>query len=293
MSGISAGPVVVGYDGSATSRVALMAAATEAERRRAALRVVHGLGVRPYEEVFPEGAVVQDHLPWRRAAEESLAEAAQAVVEAHPGLDVSTCVRMAAPTVLLLQESHGAQLLVVGARGNGGFPGLTVGSVAAHLTSHARCPVLVAHPDVDPSLPVAVGVDGSESCMSAIAFAFDAADLRGVGLTAVHSYQPWAYDPAVDAHPEEEADIVTEHAALVSEALAGWGAKYPDVQTRVVIRRGQPASALIRETTAAQLVVVGSRGRGGFRGMLLGSVSRAVVHHAGCTVVVVRPPAGH
>ena len=283
--------VVVGFDQSPQAAEALHVAAEEAVRRHRPLHVVHAIGVRAYEEIFPEGAIPVNSAPWQAAAEQQVAEHADRLRSAWPGLEITTCVRTSSPTVLLLQEARNAELLVVGARGDGGFPALTIGSVGAQVAAHALCPVLVARPGAGRMDPVVVGVDGSASCERAIAFAYDEADARGVPLIALHTYLPWAYDAdaEVAADVAEAAGGAAEH-ALVSEALAGWREKYPDVETRTVVRLQHPATGLVDAGAGAQLLVVGSRGLGGFRGLLLGSVSRSVLHHASCSVAIVRGP---
>ena len=283
--------VVVGFDHSPQAAEAVQVAAEEAARRHRRLHLVHAISVRPYEEIFPEGAVPVDSAPWRQAAEQQLSELAERLRASWPELDITTCVRTSSPTVLLLQEARNADLLVVGARGDGGFPALTIGSVGAQVAAHAVCPVLIARPGAGRSDPVVVGVDGSASCERAIAFAYEEADARGVPLTALHTYLPWAHDPAsqVAAEVADAVDGAAEE-ALVSESLAGWREKYPDVETRIVVRRQHPATGLVEAGAGAQLLVVGSRGLGGFRGLLLGSVSRSVLHHATCSVAIVRGP---
>jgi nucleotide-binding universal stress UspA family protein len=293
MTTLSRPAVVVGYDTSEHAQAALDVAAEHASRRRLPLHLVHALGVRPYAELFPAGEDPVDTLPWRAAGEARLAEVAAGLTAAHPGLEVTTCVRMSSATVLLLDQSRGAELLVVGARGEGGFPGLTIGSVGAQVAAHALCPVLVVRAARQQHGPVVVGIDGSAGSERAIGFAFEQADARGVDLVALHAYLPWAY-----VTPESEdlpSDVVHDEDArrLVSESVSGWSDKYPDVQVDLRVRRQQPTTALVEASADAQLVVVGSRGLGGFRGLLLGSVSRSVLHHAACTVAVVRDRAGH
>jgi len=181
---------------------------------------------------------------------------------------------------------------VVGDRGLGGFTGLLVGSVAVELAAHAHCPVLVARGTVDPALPVLVGVDGSPANQPAIGYAFEQAALRRVPLVALHA---WAHPVASGSgdmlplvYDLDEVQAAEER--VLSEALAGWSEKYPDVTVERVVRHGSVRSTLIEASGRAQLVVVGARGRGGFAGLLLGSVSQAVLHHAACPVAVVPHP---
>jgi nucleotide-binding universal stress UspA family protein len=210
----------------------------------------------------------------------------------YPGLETTTCVRMSSPTVLLLEQSRGAELLVVGARGDGGFLGLTVGSVGAQVTAHARCPVLVVRPAAHPGGPVVVGVDGSAGSERAIGFAFEQAAAREVDLVALHAYLPWTYETHETEDPPSDLMHDDDAQRVVSESIAGWADKYPDVGVDLRVEREQPTTALVEASARAQLLVVGSRGLGGFRGLLIGSVSRTVLHHAACTVAVVHDREG-
>jgi nucleotide-binding universal stress UspA family protein len=196
------------------------------------------------------------------------------------------------PEAVLQAESRRAELVVVGNRGLGGFAGLLIGSVAVALAGHTECPVVVvrgAEPDDAAPLlePVVVGVDGSPESEAALAFAFGAADLRRVPLLAVHAWWDLLVDPTMAPLVDWDAAEADEHEVL-AERLAGWAETYPDVPVRRLVVRDRPAHALVKESARAQLVVVGSRGRGGLRGMLLGSVSQALLHHAHCPVAVVR-----
>jgi nucleotide-binding universal stress UspA family protein len=147
-------------------------------------------------------------------------------------------------------------------------------------------------PEILPHRPgVVVGVDGSPGSGDAIGQAFLQAAERALPLTVVHAWQ-------VDLAPAGELALDRENArravgeaarAVTAESIAGWGEKYPDVVVRPHVLDAHPVDALIEHSRGAELVVVGSRGRGGFRGLLLGSVSQGVLHHAHCPVMVVRP----
>ncbi|MEU4767664.1 universal stress protein [Actinosynnema sp. NPDC023794] len=138
--------------------------------------------------------------------------------------------------------------------------------------------------------PVVVGIDGSQISEAALAFAFEAADTREVPLIAVRARTDSVIEAAMVPLVDWDA-VEAEERSLLAERLAGWGEKYPDVVMRPVVVRDRPAHALIEQAigTAAQLVVVGSRGRGGAAGLVLGSASHAVLHHSPCPVAVVRP----
>ncbi|MGW0161070.1 universal stress protein [Mycobacterium sp. NPDC003323] len=190
----------------------------------------------------------------------------------------------------LTDLSKDAQMVVVGSRGLGRVGRAVLGSVSSALIRHAHCPVAVIHPVTDPQVqsaqaPVVVGIDGSPASETAVAVAFDEASRRGVELVAVHSWS----DLQVYAYPGDEWTIFQPQAeAELSERLAGWQDRYPDVSIRRVVVRDHPAHQLLLQAEEAQLVVVGSHGRGGFAGMLLGSVGCAVAESANAPVIVAR-----
>jgi nucleotide-binding universal stress UspA family protein len=174
----------------------------------------------------------------------------------------------------------------------GGFSGLLLGSVGVAVTAHAHCPVVVVrgHLPAQTSLPIWVGVDGSPESDLAAGFAFDEAARRGVPVAAIHAWEP---PPAprrntVPPLSYDAALIEVAERQLLDEDLASWRDKYPKVAVTTTVVPGQPGQALVEVSRHAQLVVVGSRGRGGFRGLLLGSVSQQLLHHAACPVAVVR-----
>lgn len=291
------GPIVVGIDGSAGTIRAVRWAAAEAVRRRLRLRLVHAhsmpafgyppmLETKGLHEVMIEQAKV-----WLRAAAETVAEVA-------PQVEVQTELRPAGPIVQLAEESRHARYVVVGSRGLGGIPRLLLGSTAEGLAGHAGCPVVVV-PDVAdpaPNAPVVVGVDGSPVSDAAVAVAFDEAATRDVDLVAVHAWDDpigvglHAPLPTMREWSEKDWNDIedVEWRAMV-EQLAGWRDKYPDVNVQRVLVKDRPAAALLSHAQRAQLLVVGSRGRGGLTSVLLGSTSRAVLHHAPCPVIVVGP----
>lgn len=210
-----------------------------------------------------------------------------------PDLAIEQEVVTGFPVPVLTDEAARAQLVVLGDRGLGGFTGLLVGSVAVAVTTHAPCPVVVVRgptPDAPrPSDgPVVVGIDGSPTSEAAVEFAFEVADLRGVPLVAVHAWTDYEIGSTMVAVLDGEAIDADEH-RLLAERLAGWSEKYPDVPVQRLVTRCRPARTLVEQSEYAQLVVVGSRGRGGFAGLMLGSVSHALLHHAACPVAVVRP----
>ncbi len=300
------GPVVVGYDGSDGARRALTWAAQEAERRRAVLQVTVCTDWHPVSS--PEAAGVLLTAPDLEVVGQELADDAVARLRAdHPGLRVRTEVRAWAPPVpSLLAESERAQLLVLGSRGRGAFAGLMLGSTSAQVAVHAHCPVVVVRPP-GPSGGtggeagaaqrgttggVVVGVDGSPAARAALAFAVETATQRGAALRAVRVWQVpslWgsSHHAAPGAHVGDleraEQELLD---ADVAAALDAAGPR-PALEVGAVVVQGHPVDGLLQAARGADLLVVGSRGSGGFRGLLLGSVGRAVLHHARCPVAMV------
>ncbi|OSP33683.1 universal stress protein UspA [Streptomyces sp. 13-12-16] len=287
------GVVVVGVDGSASSLTAVETAAREARLRGAALRVVHAwmwpamhvpLGPSPMGP--PEGGL-------RGMVDRLVAEAVERARATAPDVDVSHVVVTGEPLTVLEAQSRAAELVVVGSRGMGGFVGLLVGSTAVHLAAHGRCPVLVVREHPQDAGPVVVAVDGSAAGDRAVEFAFAEAALRKAPLVALHAYTNWnaplpsPQDPSVpDANPPGALARAEER--LLAEALAGHRERCPDVVVEHKAVHGGPRETLIEASRSAQLLVVGARGRGGFAGLLLGSVSQSLLHHAHCPVAVVR-----
>ncbi|MGW4499962.1 universal stress protein [Micromonospora sp. NPDC004336] len=286
-------PVVVGVDGSAAALDAVRMAAREAAQRQRPLRVVHAfiwplIPNAPLEAV--PGAPADAGL--RNQAERYVAEAVAEAGKVAPEVAVTGVVVDGAATPVMLDESREAALMVLGHRGLGGFAGLLIGSVTVQVCAHALCPVLVVRGEERADGPVVVGVDGSECSMEAVGFAFEEASRRGAPLLAL---QAWLYPTPVG--PGDILPLVydldayaAEQERTLAESLAGFAERYPDVPVRHRLVRGTPARVLVEESKTAQLVVVGARGRGPLSGLLLGSVSHAVLHHAHSPLVIVRNP---
>jgi nucleotide-binding universal stress UspA family protein len=287
-------PIVAGVDGSESALDAVRWAALEADRRRAPLRLVNAFGwVTSAHHIGDPGLGVDYHGVLMKSARDAVATAAAVATRAAPGAAIEQEVVTGFPVAVLNAESARAQLVVLGDRGLGGFTGLLIGSVAVALAAHGSCPVVVvrgATYDSPPPLegPVVVGIDGSPTSEPALAFAYEAAALRRVPLVAIHTWQDILVDPAVAPLLDWDA-VEADERQLLDERLAGWSGKYPEVPVERLVTRDRPARTLAEHSERAQLVVVGSRGRGGIAGLLLGSVSHALLHHAKCPVAVVRP----
>ncbi|AQT81608.1 universal stress protein [Mycolicibacterium litorale] len=287
----ASGEIIVGVDGSAASNAAVRWAAQEAGNRNLALRLVH---------VAPAPAVTNVMLPvptefeaWQDTqARQVLAEARELVTQV--GAETGTSVRIsdadiyhAAPVPTLVDLSKGAELIVVGSRGMGAFRRGLLGSISTGLVHHGHCPVVVIHDGPAPAthLPVVVGIDGSPTSVEATELAFAEASRRGVDLVAVHA---WSDDSLFAVPGVDWSAVATGEEELLAERLAGMAEIYPDVVVHRVVVRDQPARYLAEQAQNAQLLVVGSHGRGGFAGMLLGSVSTALAHSVTIPLIVAR-----
>ena len=284
--------IAVGVDGSQSALDAVRWAAEEARVRGTSLRLVHACDV---PSGYPDGFVGHGQLRDALAAQgqDALAQAEKAVEEAAPGLRVETVMHMAGVVPALVEESGTAAQLVLGTRGLGGFTGLLVGSTAVELASRSRCPLVVVRGTATATGPVVVGIDGTEASAAAVAHAFDAASVYGTGLVAVHTWTDLLVETAFagGAAALDFSPLAQTAEAELGERLAGWHERYPDVAVTRFVERERPSAALLRHAENARLVVVGTRGRGGFRGLLLGSTSQHLLHHAPCPVAVVRTDA--
>jgi nucleotide-binding universal stress UspA family protein len=291
MSGRTHPGIVVGVDESASSTMAVRWAAREAIMRNVPLILVHvssPLAVSPpvpipagLHRTHGENArkIVADAI---KAAEDSVSDGNRPEIDTH--------LLVAAPVPALIELSKEAHMMVVGCRGHDAAQRTLLGSVSAGLIHHAHCPVAVIHDEapilLGPSqLPVLVGIDGSPTSQLATAIAFDEASFRGVDLVALHA---WSDTDISGVLSKEWSTLQSRAAEILAERLAGWQERYPDVTVHRRLVLDRPACHLLDESESAQLVVVGSHGRGGFAGMLLGSVSTAVAHAARIPVIVAR-----
>lgn len=296
MDSISTQTIVVGIDGSTNSDAALEWAVAEASSRGVPLHVFsagvyQGEGPKAvYDDAAVDAQIAREALA---AADERLAAARSRILDSAPGLVVSveSGLDRAADTLVALSER--AHLVVVGRSGHGPVVGAVLGSVASRLVTHAQCPVVVVHEStiaITGKRGVTVGVDGSALSELALAHAFEQASVRGVGLHVVHA---WWTRATVGQTPDTQRDQIAQERLTLSEAMVGWAEQYPDVEVKVSMPVGPAVLALTEAAHDAELLVVGSRGRGGIRALVLGSVSRGVLKHAACTVVVVPERSSH
>jgi nucleotide-binding universal stress UspA family protein len=296
--------IVVGVDGSEYSLRALRWAVVEAGRHRAELLAVTSWTALPPPIVSPHVDVnkAADRQDGTSAAEQALQTAVANAMGGNSSIVVEILATEGHPAKLLADQSRHADLVVVGARGRGGIAGWLLGSVSQELLRHSLCSVAVIRsPDKDEiavaeetptreGTRVVVGVDGSDYSKSALRWAVGEAKTHSAELIVASVWTPPpTVDPpygniawGTDLDPQLQATVILQTA--VEEALG----EDPGLAVRQEVRGGNPARVLIDLSEGADALVVGSRGHGGFVGMLLGSVSQHVAAHAATTVVVVR-----
>ncbi|MGN9787689.1 universal stress protein [Nonomuraea sp. ZG12] len=264
-------------DGSAPSTEALDWAAADARRRRLDLRLVH----------------VREQSRFTREATDYCAGTLEAARERVRALtnDVEVTTELLAGNVIesLVGESASADSVVLGSRGLGGFAGLVIGSVSMGVAGHASSPVVIVRGSGAQHGRVVVGDDGSPCAQVALAYAAEQARARGVPLQVTYAWQMPVTPSHAAGYSAVRASSCEQELRLAAERLSAWREKNPDIEIVDEQVVGHPAEALIKAAETADLVVVGSRGLGGFAAAVLGSVSRTVLHQAVCPVAVVRP----
>jgi nucleotide-binding universal stress UspA family protein len=276
--------IVVGVDGSPAALSAVDWAAEDAARTGRALKIVYALDRSPYQLAQCALAMPDElALEGNKAVEAAVGRAR----ERQPQVPVTTEVVEGEPARVLREFATEAAEIVVGSRGLGGFTGAVLGSVSMHVAGQARCPVVVVRAgERKPRGEVVVGVDDAADCEPAIGYAFEQAALRGATLRAVYAWRlpVHVYAPEIAYDMDE---IRTRQHQVAEYRLAAFIEKYPPVRVIEDVRCAHPVDALLDAAEDADLLVVGSHGRGALGLMLLGSVSRGVLHHATCPVAVV------
>ncbi|WP_353950223.1 universal stress protein [Knoellia sp. S7-12] len=289
----AARPVVVGFDHSPPGEAAFEWAAGEAARRDVPLHVLVARSM-----LHPVMAGYRLTTRWPEDLDSELVEQArERVAELSPERAAIVKSVAGTPAAFLVDASHEAELVVVGRRRQSALGEAFSGSTSSQVAAHASCPVVVVDQvfELAPDAPIVVAVDGSSANDPAVGFAFGRASDLGASVTAVHS---WGLDvPQTFDSPWLSEDRVIEmedlHRAQLEASLAGWSAKFPEVKVRSVLRRSLPVEAVLSEAEGAQLIVVGSRGHGGFVGLLLGSVSQGLLHRERpCPLAVVHAVSG-
>lgn len=283
--------ILLAVDGSAEAEAAIRWAAGEAVMRQVPVTLMHV--VAPVVVSWPVAPLQASITEWQEDNARHITEQAEktffaSVGEAEPPA-VNSEVLYGDVVKTLIDATEDSRMAVVGGRGMGLLGRRMLGSVSSGLIHHAHCPVAIVHADQakapDRTSPVLLGIDGSPASEGATALAFDEASRRGVELVALHAWSDIGVLPSLgmDWHKYEE-----EGREVLGERLAGWQEQYPDVEVRRRVVCNGPARWLIDESHQSQLVVVGSHGRGGFAGRLLGSVGSAVAQAAKAPVIVVR-----
>lgn len=266
--------VLAGYDGSSGSRNALMWAAREARDRHVILTICHAW---PGRYAGPSsGTSPDDHA--RLRAERILADS----LRLTGSQDVRPLLAEGPAARVLWESSSHADIVVVGARGIGGFDGLAIGSTSLQVAAAGSGTVVVVRGHWRPAgsyLPgsVVAGADGSAASAAVLEFAAQEAALRGVPLVAVCALADAAGVLGAAQRIEQEFE----------QSVIRWEKEHPEVAVHRRVSIMSPRAALLTAADDAQLVVVGCRGRGGLRGMTLGSVSHAMLEHAPCPVAII------
>ncbi|WP_420881302.1 universal stress protein [Rhodococcus sp. (in: high G+C Gram-positive bacteria)] len=284
--------VIVGVDGSDAAQAAVVWAARMCAERNLTLRIIHALNFSPYTYGAPYLDVAGIYDWMEDEGKEILGRAAAAARDVAADLTITTEISTMGGARWLVSLSEDSRALVLGASGSGAAGG--IGSTAVNAASHGVCPVVVVHQrdgEVPSEGPVVVGIDGSQTSERATAVAFEEAALRGVPLVAIHAWSDTPHGTLAGGRSAIRDPRAFEDAEreVLSERLAGWRDRYPDVEVQRELYIDGPRTHLLAWSQKAQLVVVGSRGRGGFRGLLLGSTSNELVQKAQCPVMVVRP----
>ena len=297
--------VVVGFDGSSNAELALNYAAHSAQRRGSMLTVVTCFTVAPavYTTLAAVPRVPDEE--FKQQATKATLDQARGLLKDYPG-KVSYLAEKGDAAGVLVEKSQQAQLVVVGARGLGGFMGLLLGSVASALPAHSKAPTVIVpgghHDNDDDGMagfapaentePVVVGIDGSRLSRVAVLHAAAAATERNAPLQLLLVLPP--LDGALLWYPEltgRMTDATEQRRAELQETVdaeRNWIKRhFPDLDVDAAVEAGDPISVLRRKSRAAQLVTVGTRGRGGFKCRVLGSVSRGLLVRADGPVMVV------
>jgi nucleotide-binding universal stress UspA family protein len=281
--------VIVGVDGSPQSQQALRWAAAEAARRGATLDIIHAFHTR--WSLSASGPDHGDHgaaAAGRTVVDQAVEDARQSA----PGIEVTGFTVDGGAAKAILDAVEPGDLVVVGNRGHSELGAALTGSTCQQVATHASTSVVVVRGRQDPGDgPVVVGFDGSANAQSTLDAAFEAAHDRSSALAVIrafrHSTPAWPADspPPEVYNPQTAREALTDELTRLTRPLAD---KYPDVTVHASVADGDPAQVLVDASHRGQLVVVGSRGHGGFAGLLLGSVGMHLIHHSHCPVLVAR-----
>lgn len=293
--------IVVGIDGSDQSNCALIWAAREALARNVPLHMVTAYTIPIFAASGLDGgyATVDDDVI-RQGAEAVLKEAAAKV--AHLNIDLDARVENGDAAGVLLEMSETAELLVFGSRGRGGFIGRLLGSVSSALPAHAKCPTVTVplscaarlgegppeEPRPEIEKVVTVGVDGSDQARYAVLMAAEQAARNGSTLRIICAVQPYTGSLAWMPAPVDRESLFTEIQEQLDAGEKWLRSHFPELPIEVKLIEASAVETLVEASKTSELVVMGTRGRGGFAGMMLGSTTDGVRHHAKGPIMVVR-----
>jgi len=289
--------IVVGYDGSPGSRLALDWAVETAKRDERELTVLHCVGLtmtpsfRAYE---PE---VQAHA-YEEMSRGVLAEAKDIAAKALDRKDIHPISAIGSAAAQLVAVSSQADLVVTGSRGHGVVSAGLLGSTAYAVTAHAHCPAIVVRGDAvvhaGPSHPIVVAFDDSKPAQKALETAVPVAaaaeaSLHIVGVDNVGGLEAWPETDTILGREEMTQSMHERVGQLLRDVAEEAARAHPGLDVRTNVIGGSPGAAVAAYAmdVRAGLVVMGSRGHGGLTGMLLGSVSHRLVHDAPCPVMVI------
>lgn len=279
------GSVVVGYNGKKHSRVGLAWGVEEAARRDAPLLVLFAANY-PGMTLEPGPGLLHRDPAALEAAEEVTARGVAEALEARRELRVVGATEVTSPSQALTEASNDAALIVLGSRGYGRIVKAMLSSVSFTVASQARCPVIVVKDEsmdqpIGPEHRVVAGTDGSPEGSAAVSFAADQAATVMADLEVVTSTGGHQVDNVDERQLRASAERIATTAADRMRRI------HPDLEVTIKVEDSPPEQTLVEASADAGLAVVGTRGRGAFKGMMLGSVSHAVIHGAKCAVAVV------
>ena len=285
-----AGTIVVGVDGSSSSAQALVWAVEQAEAEHRPLTLLHAVPPATLSWLKQAGEHARDaHELSLRDSQAVLDRASEAVRRLAPNLTVDHLFRFDDPRQALIEVSERASMVVLGSRGRGRMQSLLLGSTAVAVVRHAQCPVVVHRP-TNPSpvrSGIAVGADATEDSLPVLDFAFRQASMRRLNLTVVHSFWYYQQPSTVDEVLSDPAAAMLRQRLALSESLAGFAEKYPDVTVHAQLDQGMPERHLLRLAGDMDLLVVGAHHVSRAQQFMFDSVSVWLVEHATCPVAVV------
>lgn len=285
--------LVIGYDGSDASGSALLWTVAEADRRSASVSVVASYAMPRVMNVYGigiDGATPDELARLEGSCRRGVEAAVRTALEQHPGVGLEFDVVDHEPATSLLAAGRDADLVVVGSNGLGAIKDYLFGSVLGTMLHESVCPVVVVPPKIRPQTNrIVVGVDGSTASDEALVWAVEEGELRQAELNIVHAWEyPFTLRERGTGRGSEFAEV--DAALVLDEAVEIAGARLAG-SVISELREGNATELLVAAGEEADLIVVGSRGRGGFRSMLLGSVAREVAARATCPVCVIRSTA--